>query len=58
MFEILENEIISALGLAGAASFKDLSPAHLHFGEPLVTDPHVFSAFPLLDLNDPGYGGR
>jgi isopentenyl diphosphate isomerase/L-lactate dehydrogenase-like FMN-dependent dehydrogenase len=58
MYELLENEIISALGLAGAASFKDLTPAHLHFGEPLVTEPHVFSAFPLLNLNDPGYGGR
>ena len=58
LFELLENEIISALGLAGAASFKDLTPAHLHFGEPLVTEPHVFSAFPLLNLDDPGYGGR
>jgi isopentenyl diphosphate isomerase/L-lactate dehydrogenase-like FMN-dependent dehydrogenase len=58
MFELLENEVISALGLAGAASFKDLSPAHLHFGEPLVTEPSVFSAFPLLNLDDPGYGGR
>ena len=58
MFELLENEVISALGLAGAASFKDLTPAHLHFGEPLVTEPSVFSAFPLLNLDDPGYGGR
>jgi glycolate oxidase len=58
LFELLENEIVSALGLAGATSYKDLTRAHLHFGEPLVTEPSVFSAFPLLNLDDPGYGGR
>ena len=58
MYEILENEIVSALGLVGATSYADLSKSHLHFGEPLVTEPNVFSAFPLLNLDDPGYGGR
>lgn len=58
MYEILENEIISALGLVGATSYADLEKSHLHFGEPLVNAPGVFSAFPLLNLDDPGYGGR
>lgn len=58
MYEILENEIHAAMGLAGVASYGELTKAHLHFGEPLVTEPTVFSAFPLLNLNDPGYGGR
>jgi len=58
MFEILENEIVSALGLLGANSYADLGKEHLHFGEPLVNEPSVFSAYPLLNLDDPGYGGR
>lgn len=58
MLEILENEIKSALGLVGATSYADLNQGHLHFGEPLVNAPNVFSAFPLLNLDDPGYGGR
>ena len=58
MYEILENEIMSALGLVGASSYADLDASHLHMGEPLVNEPNVFSAFPLLNLDDPGYGGR
>ena len=58
MYELLENEIISALGLVGATSYKDLDRSYLHFGAPLVNEPGVFSAFPLLNLNDRGYGGR
>ena len=58
MYELLENEIISALGLVGATSYEDLNASHLHIGAPTVNDPHVFSAFPLLNLDDPGYGGR
>ncbi|MEM1161548.1 MAG: alpha-hydroxy acid oxidase [Pseudomonadota bacterium] len=49
MLEILENEIHSALGLAGVASFRDLTPGHLRRGAPLVGVPGVHSAFPLLD---------
>ena len=58
MLEILEDEVVSALGLCGVTRFSELDKSHLHFGAPMVTDPHVHSAFPLLDLNDPGYGGR
>jgi glycolate oxidase len=58
MLEILENEIQSALGLCGVTSFAELDRSYLHFNAPIVTDTHVHSAFPLLDLDDPGYGGR
>ncbi len=58
MYEILENEVHAALGLVGATRYAELNRSHLQFGEPLVTEPHVLSAFPLLNLDDPGYGGR
>ena len=58
MYELLESEIKSALGLSGVNSYSELNPSQLRFGEPMVCDPHVFSAFPLLNLDDPGYGGR
>ena len=58
MYEILEHEIRSTLGLTGVSSYRELTRSHLHFGETLVREPHVFSAFPLLNLDDPGYGGR
>ncbi|MEM7745567.1 MAG: alpha-hydroxy acid oxidase [Pseudomonadota bacterium] len=49
LLEILEDEVHSALGLVGVASFADLTPDHVRHGAPLVTRPHVHSAFPLLD---------
>jgi len=58
LLEVLENEICSALGLSGATGFADLERSHLYFGAPPVVPPAVHSAFPLLGLNDPGYGGR
>lgn len=48
VLEILENEVHSALGLTGASSFTDLTPAHVAQGAPLTTIPSVHSAFPLL----------
>jgi glycolate oxidase len=49
--ELLEDEIRIALGLLGAASYAVLDASYLHRGAPVVTDPHVTSAFnPLLDL--------
>jgi isopentenyl diphosphate isomerase/L-lactate dehydrogenase-like FMN-dependent dehydrogenase len=56
MLEILESELESAMGLVGVSSLGDLNTSYLHFGAPVVTAPH--SAFPLLNLGDPGYGGR
>jgi isopentenyl diphosphate isomerase/L-lactate dehydrogenase-like FMN-dependent dehydrogenase len=58
MLEILEDEMRSAMGLMGITSLAQLNPSYLHHNAPVVTQPHVFSAFPLLNLEDPGYGGR
>jgi isopentenyl diphosphate isomerase/L-lactate dehydrogenase-like FMN-dependent dehydrogenase len=58
MLEILEDEMISAMGLSGVTKLEDLNRSYLHMNAPLVAQPHVHSAFPLLDLDDPGYGGR
>jgi isopentenyl diphosphate isomerase/L-lactate dehydrogenase-like FMN-dependent dehydrogenase len=55
--EILEDEMYSALGLLGVAKTTELDKTYLHAAQP-VRDPHVFSAFPLLNLDDPGYSGR
>lgn len=54
MLEILENEIRSALGLLGVTSFAELAPSYVHAAMP-TNLPHVFSAFPLLRLEDSGY---
>ncbi|HRD77815.1 MAG TPA: alpha-hydroxy acid oxidase [Hyphomicrobiaceae bacterium] len=58
MLEILEAEVISAMGLIGVTKLDELGPRHLHVGAPAVMEPSVFSAFPLLNLDDEGYGGR
>jgi glycolate oxidase len=49
VLELLENEIVSCLGLLGVTGFAELEASHLHEA-PAVTEPHVFSAFPLLSL--------
>jgi isopentenyl diphosphate isomerase/L-lactate dehydrogenase-like FMN-dependent dehydrogenase len=48
MLELLEEEVGIALALAGARSLAELNRSYLHLGAPLVTPPHVHSAFPLL----------
>ncbi len=48
LLEILEQEVMVAMALAGARSLAELNRSFLHFGAPLVTQPHVHSAFPLL----------
>ena len=48
LLEILEQEVAVAMALAGARSLAELNRSFLHFGAPLVTAPHVHSAFPLL----------
>lgn len=58
MLEILEDEVIKAMGLSGVSKYSELTRGHLHFGAPMVARPHVHSAFPLLNLDDEGYGGR
>jgi len=46
--ELLEEEIRVCLGLLGAATLAELTPAHVAAAPP-VFEPSVFSAFPLLD---------
>jgi isopentenyl diphosphate isomerase/L-lactate dehydrogenase-like FMN-dependent dehydrogenase len=48
MLEILENEIRINMALMGARSLADLDPSLVEKAPPLP-DPHVLSAFPLLD---------
>ncbi len=55
--EIIEDEMFSALGLLGVAKTTELDKTYLHAAQP-VREAHVFSAFPLLNLEDPGYSGR
>jgi isopentenyl diphosphate isomerase/L-lactate dehydrogenase-like FMN-dependent dehydrogenase len=49
VLELLETEITTSLGLLGVERFADLNASYLHPAPP-VTQPHVHSAFPLLDL--------
>ena len=49
MLEILEDEVHRALAGCGVTGFGELGKSHLHAAQP-VTAPHVFSAFPLLDI--------
>lgn len=53
MLEILENEIISAMGLLGVTSISQLSPKYVTRAEP-VTSPHEMSAW----TNMPNQVGR
>jgi len=46
--EIVEQEIVTTMALMGAASLDELNPAFLEAATAAV-DPHVLSAFPLLD---------
>lgn len=55
MLEILEDEIHRALANCGVTGFAGLERTHLHHGAPVVTPPHVFSAFPLLKIEDYKY---
>jgi isopentenyl diphosphate isomerase/L-lactate dehydrogenase-like FMN-dependent dehydrogenase len=52
MMEILENEIHQSLGLLGVTSFAQVKRSHVQ-AAPAVGLPHVHSAFPLLNLDNP-----
>jgi isopentenyl diphosphate isomerase/L-lactate dehydrogenase-like FMN-dependent dehydrogenase len=54
MLELLQTEIHEVLGLLGVTGFTQLNPSYLH-AAPLPVRPHVHSAFPLTNLDDPGY---
>jgi isopentenyl diphosphate isomerase/L-lactate dehydrogenase-like FMN-dependent dehydrogenase len=49
MLELLEDEVIRCLGLLGVTSFAELDKSYLHAATP-TNLPHVFSAFPLLEI--------
>jgi isopentenyl diphosphate isomerase/L-lactate dehydrogenase-like FMN-dependent dehydrogenase len=49
MLELLEDEVIRCLGLLGVRNFAELDKSYLHPATPTHL-PHVFSAFPLLDI--------
>ncbi len=51
MLEILEDEVICCLSLLGVTNFGDLDRSYLRAAPP-TTEPHVFSAFPLLKIDD------
>jgi isopentenyl diphosphate isomerase/L-lactate dehydrogenase-like FMN-dependent dehydrogenase len=55
--DILEDEMRTAMGLMGIAKLAELDRSYLHAAQP-VRESHVFSAFPLLNLEDKGYSGR
>ena len=49
MLELLEDEVIRCLGLLGVRNFGELDKSYLHQAAP-TNLPHVFSAFPLLEI--------
>ena len=54
MLEILETEILSCMGLLGVQHLSELSRAYLR-AAPVVTDPRVFSSFPLLTFEEQSF---
>lgn len=49
MLELMEDEVIRALGLLGVTGFGKLDASYLHPAPP-THSPHVFSAFPHLEI--------
>lgn len=54
VLELLEIEIRMCLGLLGVTRYADLK-RDMVVSAPPVCPPHALSAFPLLDLSQPGY---
>jgi glycolate oxidase len=54
MLELLEDEVQRCLGLLGVTSFAALDSSYLQAAPP-TTQPHVLSAFPLLNIDDYRY---
>jgi isopentenyl diphosphate isomerase/L-lactate dehydrogenase-like FMN-dependent dehydrogenase len=50
LLELLEDEVIRCLGLLGVTNFSELDKSYLHQAAP-TNLPHVFSAFPLLEID-------
>jgi isopentenyl diphosphate isomerase/L-lactate dehydrogenase-like FMN-dependent dehydrogenase len=51
LLELIEDEVQRCLGLLGVTRFGELDKSYLHVA-PSVTPPHVFSAFPLIKIED------
>jgi glycolate oxidase len=49
MLELLEDEVMRTLGLLGVTSYGKLDQSNLRAAVP-ANPPHIFSAFPLLDI--------
>ncbi len=49
MLDLLEDEVQRCLGLLGVNRFAELDTSYLHAATP-TNLPHVFSAFPLLEI--------
>jgi len=49
MLELLEDEVCRCLGLLGVNTFAELDNSYLHPAAP-ANAPHIFSAFPLLEI--------
>jgi glycolate oxidase len=54
LLELIEDEVQRCLGLLGVVKFSEVGRAHLHPAPP-TNPPHVFSAFPLLKIEDYRY---
>ena len=54
MLELLEDEVQTCLGLMGMTSLADVDRSMLR-SAPLVTEPGLLSAFPLIDVPEPQY---
>ncbi len=54
MLELLEDEVVTALGLMGCTGWQDLGPEYVARAEP-TCPPSVFGGYPLLDLSETGY---
>ena len=50
MLELLEDEVMRSLGLLGVRNFAELDGSYLHAAA-ATNLPHVFSAFPLLEID-------
>lgn len=55
VLEILEDEVKIALALLGVRGWEELDASYLHPAQP-VSDPHILSAFPLLEPHEEGKG--
>ena len=54
VLELLQDEMIRAMGLMGVNTLSELNPSYLRPAQP-VRPPHVLSAFPYIDSPDDKY---